>query len=333
MSERLPTIDDVCTAARRLAGLAVETPLVASPMLDAAVGARVLLKLESLQRGGAFKFRGACNRIAAVDPTAFPGGVVACSSGNHAQGVAAAARLRGLASRIVMPRDAPQAKIAGTRALGGEVVLYDREREDREAIARELASRYRADFVHPFDDPLVIAGQGTVGLEIVRQAATLGIEPDAVLVPCSGGGLVSGISLAITAAHPRCEIMTVEPDGFDDFARSLSSGTREANDRTTGSIADALMAERPGRLTFEIARSRLARGLVVTDDELAAAVGFAFRELKLVLEPGGAAALAALLSGRLEEVAGRTIVAVLSGGNIDPELLCRLLRASPRGGA
>lgn len=324
MSQRTPTIDDVRAAARQLAGLAVETPLVASPDLDRRAGGRVLLKLESLQRVGAFKFRGAYNCIAAVDRAAFPGGVVACSSGNHAQGVAAAAALLGHASRIVMPSDAPAMKVARTRAFGGEVVGYDRVREDREAIAEALARQHRAAFVHPYDDPLVIAGQGTVGLEIVRQSQAMGVTLDAVLVPCSGGGLASGIALAVKESLPACEIVTVEPEGFDDFARSLAAGRRIANAAVTGSIADALMAPQPGHITFEIASRLVTRGIAVGDRDMADAVRFSCAELKQVVEPGGAAALAAVLSGRYP-LGGRSVAVVISGGNIDPAMLCRLL--------
>lgn len=324
MTERVPTYDDVRAAARRLAGLAVETPLVASPELDARVGGRVMLKLENLQRVGAFKFRGAYNCISQVDRDAFPGGVVACSSGNHAQGVAAAATLLGHVSRIVMPSDAPAMKVARTRAFGGEVVAYDRVREDREAIAEALARRHRAAFVHPYDDPLVIAGQGTVGLEIVRQAQAMGVALDAVLVPCSGGGLVTGIALAVKESLPACEIVTVEPEGFDDFARSLAAGRRLTNAAATGSIADALMAPQPGRITFEIARRLVTRGIAVGDSDMADAVRFSCAELKQVVEPGGAAALAAVLSGRYP-LAGRAVAVVISGGNIDPAMMCRML--------
>lgn len=324
MSDVLPTYDDVLAAAGRLEGLAVETPLVSHPELDQAIGGRVLLKLECLQRVGAFKFRGAFNRIAAVDASRFPGGVVACSSGNHAQGVAAAAALLGHRSTIVMPRDAPALKIARTRAYGGHVILYDRATEDREEIARQVAREHRADFVHPFDDPLVIAGQGTVGLEIMRQAARRGLVPELVLAPCSGGGLSSGIALAIAGTGSECRVMPVEPEGFDDFTRSLAAGERLSNARATGSIADALMADRPGALTFAIAQRTMPQGLTVSDAEMASAVRFAFSTLKLVLEPGGAAALAAVLTGKVP-LAGRTVAVVLSGGNIDADQLCRLL--------
>ena len=312
MSERLPTIDDVCTAARRLAGLAVETPLVASPMLDAAVGARVLLKLESLQRGGAFKFRGACNRIAAVDPTAFPGGVVACSSGNHAQGVAAAARLRGLASRIVMPRDAPQAKIAGTRALGGEVVLYDREREDREAIARELASRYRADFVHPFDDPDVIAGQGTIGMEILRQHT----KPiHAVFCAIGGGGLIAGIGAYLKRLRPEIKIIGVETHDADAMAQSLAAGKRVRLSHV-GLFADGTAVKYVGEETFRVCREVVDEVIRVDTDAICAAIKDVFEDTRSILEPSGALAIAgAKAYAAQHKLKDKTLVAVASGAN------------------
>lgn len=313
---RLPGYADVTRAAARLAGVAVRTPLLANATLDALTGGRILLKPECLQRVGAFKLRGAYNRIADVDHRAFPGGVVACSSGNHAQGVAMAAGLLGYRAVVVMPADAPALKIERTRSLGAEVVLYDREREDRDAIARAIAAERRADFIHPFDDAGVIAGQGTVGLEIVADASTLGASVEAVLVPCSGGGLASGIALAVTHHDPRIAVHTVEPLGFDDFARSLAAGERVSNARVSGSIADALMAPSPGHIPFAIAGALLGPGLAVTDAEMRAAMRFAFAELKLVLEPGGAAALAALLAGRFD-ARGRTVAVVLSGGNVD----------------
>ena len=321
---RLPGIDDVRSARRRLAGLALTTPLITHPALDAAVGGQMLLKAESLQRVGAFKFRGAYNKIAQVDRAAFPGGVVACSSGNHAQGVASAATIAGLRSLIVMPADAPALKIARTRAFGAEVHLYDRVTEDRDAIAGRIAAERRAALVHPFDDADVIAGQGTVGLEIVEQAALLGKLPDAVIAPCSGGGLVSGVALAVKATLPVCEIWAAEPAGFDDLARSLASGKRERNTKLAGSICDALLAPSPGEITFDMLRRLLAGSVVASDDEVRSAIRFAYHELKLVLEPGGAIGLAALLSGRLP-AKGRTVACVLSGGNIDPALFSEII--------
>ena len=310
---------------QRIGTLACRTPLIEHPALNAAVGGRVLLKAENLQRVGAFKFRGAYNKIAQVDAAAFPGGVVACSSGNHAQGVAAAATLRGLKSAIVMPSDAPRLKVERTRAFGGEVIAYDRATEDRDAIARELCARRGAAYVHPFDDPDVIAGQGTVGVEMMEQAAALGLVPDLVLVGVSGGGLIGGVSLAVKEASPAAQIYSVEPAGFDDLARSLVHGERQRNDRLSGSICDALMSATPGEITFEVAKRNLAGGLAVTDEEAKAAVRFAFRELKLVVEPGGAVSLAAILARKLD-FAGKTVMAVLSGGNIDPALFAEIIQ-------
>jgi threonine dehydratase len=321
----MPTYADILAARQRIGALACRTPLVEHPALNAAVGGRVLLKAENLQRVGAFKFRGAYNKIAQVDAAAFPGGVVACSSGNHAQGVAAAATLRGLRSAIVMPSDAPRLKIERTRAFGAEVIAYDRATEDRDAIARELCASRGAAYVHPFDDLDVIAGQGTVGIEMMEQAAALGVTPDMVLVGASGGGLVGGVSLAVKEASPAAQIYSVEPAGFDDLARSLVHGERQRNDRLSGSICDALMSAMPGEITFEVARRHLAGGLSVSDEEAKAAVRFAFRELKLVVEPGGAVSLAAILARKLD-FAGKTVMAVLSGGNIDPALFAEIIQ-------
>lgn len=317
MVQASPTFDDVKAAAARLAGHAVRTPLITHPALDEMTGARVVLKPETLQRVGSFKFRGAFNRISLVDRARFPGGVVACSSGNHAQGVAHAASLLGLASAIVMPSDAPPLKIARTRAFGAEVVLYNREREDREGIAQALAHERRADFVHPFDDAAVIAGQGTAGLELCEDAAARGLVLDVVLVPCSGGGLASGIGIAFKHLMPATEIIIVEPEEFDDFARSLKSGRREQNARASGSLADALMVSTPGELTFALGQRLFDGAVTVSDEEIRQAMRFAFAELKLVVEPGGVVALAALLAGRVA-AQGRNIGVVLSGGNAEP---------------
>jgi len=325
MPERQPTFGDILAARRRLGTLACRTPLIEHPALNALVGARVLLKAENLQRVGAFKFRGAYNKVAQVDKATFPGGVVACSSGNHAQGVAAAATLMGFKSVIVMPADAPRLKIARTRAFGAEVVAYDRAKEDRDAIARELCTRRQAALVHPFDDPDVIAGQGTAGLEMMEQAEAMGATPDIVLVGASGGGLIGGVSIAVKEKSPATAIYSVEPAGFDDLARSLKGGARERNARLSGSICDALLAVTPGELTFEVAKRNLAGGLSVTDDEAKAAVRYAFEELKLVLEPGGAVSLAAILAGKLP-FGGKTVAAVLSGGNIDPTLFAEIIQ-------
>jgi threonine dehydratase len=320
----LPTSADVDAAALRLAGIALHTPLVTSPVLDALTGARVFLKAETLQRTGSFKFRGAYNKLSQIPQAARAGGVVAYSSGNHAQGVAAAARLLGMPAVIVMPSDAPRPKRERTAALGAEVVLYDRARDDREAIARALADERHAVLVPPYDDPQVIAGQGTAGREIVEDLAALGLVPDLVVVTASGGGLTAGIALAVKARAPLAHVYTAEPAGFDDHARSFRSGKRESNAALSGTICDALMARTPGRLTFAINQELVGEGFAASDEEVAAAVGFAFRELKLVVEPGGAVALAALMSGKID-IKGKIAVAVLSGGNVDPELFYRLV--------
>jgi len=309
-----PGFADIQAAAMRIAPYAVRTPLVESPALNALSGGRVFLKLETLQRTGSFKFRGACNRLAMIPPDARCNGVVAFSSGNHAQGVAAAAALFGMEAVIVMPSDAPRAKLEGTRALGGTVVEYDRQREDREAIAGRICAERGAVLVRPFDDAGVIAGQGTAGLEIAEDALRFGVTLDAVLVPCSGGGLVSGVALALKGAGLAAKVHSVEPENFDGMKRSLETGARTAAPGGKLSIADALMAPTPGAIVFELAKDLLAPGLAVSDEELERAALFAARELKLVVEPGGAAALAALLAGKLDG-RGKTVAVVLSGGN------------------
>jgi len=320
----LPTAADVDEAARRLAGVALRTPLLTSAALDALTGGRVFLKAETLQHTGSFKFRGAYNKLAAIPLERRTGGVVAFSSGNHAQGVAAAARLLGMRCVIVMPADAPRAKRERTAAFGAEIVLYDRARDDREAIAKDLAAERGAVLVPPYDDALIIAGQGTAGREIVEDLAALGLSPDVVVVTASGGGLTAGIALAIKARAPGALLYTAEPQDFDDHARSFRSGRREQNTALTGTICDALMARMPGKLTFAINQSLVGAGVVASDAEVAAAVAFAFSELKLVVEPGGAVALAAVMTGKVD-VKNKIAVAVLSGGNVDPEVFSRLV--------
>jgi threonine dehydratase len=323
-SRRLPTAADVEAAAARLAGVALRTPLIAAPVLDALTSGRVFLKAETLQRTGSFKFRGAYNKLSSLAPERRRGGVVAFSSGNHAQGVAAAAKLLEMPAVIVMPRDAPRPKRDRTAALGAEIVFYDREREDREQIAQDIATSRDAVLVPPYDDAFVIAGQGTAGREIAEDVARLGHSLDCVIVNASGGGLTAGIALAVKARAPAAGIYTAEPEGFDDHARSFRSGRRERNAARTGTICDALMSQTPGELTFEVNRTLVTDGITATEAEVARAVAFAFHELKLVVEPGGAVALAALLAGKLD-IAGKTAVVVLSGGNIDPELFARLV--------
>jgi threonine dehydratase len=308
----LPTRDDVEAAAAVLAGHAVVTPLLNSPSLDRRLGFRLLVKAECLQRTGSFKFRGAFNRLSRVSAAERRAGVVAFSSGNHAQGVAAAAEILGIRAVIVMPEDAPAIKLANTRAYGAEVVTYDRFTEDRELIAARIAESMGAVTVRPYDDRYVIAGQGTVGREIAVQAGAT--VPDAVVVPASGGGLMAGCAVALEGTG--ASLFTAEPAGFDDHARSLAAGTRLANEPGRASICDALMAPRPGEITFAINGTRLAAGLAVTDAEALAAMRFAFHEFKLVLEPGGAVALAAVLAGRVPG-SPETIAVVASGGNVD----------------
>jgi threonine dehydratase len=322
----LPTFAEILAARERLAPLASVTPLINHPALDKRTGGRILLKAETLQRVGAFKFRGAYNKIAQVDKATYTGGVVACSSGNHAQGVAAAATLRGMRSVIVMPADSPKLKISRTREFGAEVVLYDRVKEDRDAIARKICAERNAAFVHPYDDRDVIAGQGTAGLELMEQAAAMGLVPDAVLVGASGGGVATGVSIAVKEKSPKTEIYCVEPAGFDDFTRSLAAGTRQRNEKMSGSICDALMANTPGEITFALARQNLAGGLTVTDAEVREAVRYAFEELKLVVEPGGAVSLAAILTGKIP-TQGRVVAALLTGGNVDPQLFAEIIGA------
>ena len=315
---------DIDAAAKVIAPFAVRTPLLSPPVLCDRVGAKVFLKPEVLQRTGSFKFRGAFNKLSSIPESARKGGVVAFSSGNHAQGVAAAAKILNMPATIVMPADSPLLKRERTKSFGAEVVLYDRDREDREAIAREIAGKHGATLVPPYDDPKVIAGQGTVGREICEDLAALGVTPDIVVAPASGGGLIAGVATAVKARFPLTTIMSAEPDGFDDHARSLRAGKREAHDAAGRTICDALMATIPGEITFSINGKLLAQGVTATDAEVGTAVAFAFRELKLVVEPGGAVGLAALLAGRID-VRGKTIVIVLSGGNVDPELYSRLI--------
>lgn len=320
------TILDVEAAAQRISGVAVRTPLLSSPELDERVGGRVLIKPEVLQRTGSFKFRGAYNAISALDQSRREQGVVAFSSGNHAQGVACAAALLGWAATIVMPADAPAMKLNRTRAYGATVVTYDRLAESREEIAAELAARTGAVTIPPYDHPMIMAGQGTVGLEIAEQSAELGLSPEVVLVPCGGGGLTAGVATALSDRLPRASVHPVEPAVCDDTARSLLAGERLTNPADAFTICDSLRAPTPGQLTFAVNRALVGPGLAVGDDDVLAAMRWAFENLKLVVEPGGAVALAAVLFGTAVpsgplDLAGRTAVVVLSGGNADPAAL------------
>ncbi|MDX2410454.1 MAG: threonine/serine dehydratase [Woeseiaceae bacterium] len=314
---------DIEGAAERLSGIAVETPLLRSAELDQSVGGRVLLKPESFQPIGSFKIRGAYNLLSQLSAEEARHGAVAWSSGNHAQGVALAGKLLGIKTTIVMPKDAPQAKLDNTRRLGGEIVSYDRYTEDREAIARGIAAERGAAIVPSYDHPHIIAGQGTVGLEIARQSQALGLPADQVVIPCGGGGLTSGCAVALKACLENVSVYTAEPEHYDDTAKSLESGERVSVSETTPSICDALLTETPGQITFDIMHRLGVRGLVVTEEEIRNAIRFAFRHLKLVVEPGGAAALAAILAGKLD-TKDKTTAVVLSGGNIDVELFAEI---------
>jgi threonine dehydratase len=314
------TIDDIEAAQNRIEAWAIRTPLLESPALAGRLGAAAAyLKPEVLQRGGAFKFRGAMSRISKMTPEELPRGVVAFSSGNHAQGVALAAAIAGTDATIVMPTDAPRIKIDATRAAGAAIRLYDRQKEDREAIAREIASARGSIVIPAYDDADVIAGQGTIGLEIAAQAVEQGGPLDVVLGPVGGGGLIAGVSTALAARAPSTRVYGVEPAGFDSMGRSLAAGERVGNQPGAATICDSLIPPMPGVLTFAINGETLAGTLAVTDEEVKAAIRYAFETLKLVVEPGGSVGLAALLAGKLD-VAGKRVGIILSGGNVDPGL-------------
>jgi threonine dehydratase len=319
-----PDFDDITAAAARLAGHAARTPLISNPILDELTGARVLLKCESLQRTGSFKFRGAYNAVSQLDPSERARGIVAVSSGNHAQGVAEAARLFGAPATIVMPADAPAIKRQRTERSGARIVAYDRAKDDRDAIAAQIMAESGAVLVHPFNDRNVIAGQGTIGLEIAEELRDRGIDPDAVFIPCGGGGLSAGVGLALRTIYPAIAVNLAEPEGFDDYRRSLESGRIVANQATSGSVMDALLSVAPGPIGYAINRRNAAAAVTVSDAESLRAVAFAFRELKLLVEPGGAAGLAAVLSQETG-LRGRTVLVVLSGGNVDEATLQKAL--------
>jgi threonine dehydratase len=320
-------VRDIEQAAGRLSGVAVRTPLLSNRQLDAVAGGRVFVKPECLQVTGSFKIRGAYNFLSQLSPDEARRGVVAFSSGNHAQGVAAAGAMLGVKTAIVMPEDAPRAKLENTRRLGGEVITYDRYTGDREVIARRIAAERGAVVVPSYDHEFIIAGQGTVGLEIAEQCDELGMKPDQVLVNCGGGGLIAGTATALKARYANVAVHPVEPEDFDDTARSLLSGKRESVDAAARSICDALQAHSPGKMTFAINRELLGKGLVVSDAEVRAAMRFAFANLKIVVEPGGAVSLAAVLSGRIGTQDKNTVV-VISGGNVDGELFAEIQRES-----
>ena len=317
-------IDMIRAAATRLKGHVRCTPLLSSPFIDALAGRRVWIKPECLQHTGSFKFRGAWSAISALEPKIRTKGIIGFSSGNHAQGVAMAASRHGVASIIVMPADAPALKIENTKALGAEVVLYDRDTEDRDVIGSALAKERDLTLIRPFDDPNVIAGQGTAGLEIAEQVAVHGVTQADVLVCCGGGGLTSGIALALEANAPGLRVRPVEPEGFDDVTRSLRSGGIERNNATSGNICDAIITPQPGNLTFPIMHRLCGPGLVVTEDEALQAMAHAFLRLKVIAEPGGAVALAAAIC-RQDQIEGDDVIVMISGGNVDPDLFARCL--------
>jgi threonine dehydratase len=319
--------DDVRHAALVIAGVAVRTPLLEYAALNELAGRRVLLKFEGAQHTGSFKFRGAYNRLARIAGAAKTAGVVAWSSGNHAQGVAAAARLLGMPALIIMPADAPLIKRENTKALGAEIVLYDRLSESREEIAAAYAAARGAVEVPPFNDALVMAGQGTVGLEILQQAEAAGAALGQVLTCCGGGGLTAGVATIIKDAYPSIEVYSAEPAAFDDTARSLRSGQRESVPPGASSICDALLTPTPGALTFPINQALLSGGLAVSDEQVKAAMRFAFETLKLVIEPGGAVALAAVLHGLAPPTRLATAV-VVSGSNVDPALYADIITSA-----
>jgi threonine dehydratase len=320
------TLADIEAAAERLKGHAVETPLIESPALSERAGLRVLIKPETLQRVGAFKFRGAYNRLVQLDGDQRKRGVVAFSSGNHAQGVALAARLLDVPAVIVMPKDAPVVKVQATRSYGAEVRFYDRLTESREAIAQALADERGSVIVPAFDDLDIICGQGTVGLELIRQAERLGDVPGAVVTPIGGGGLMSGVATAVKALAPKTALIGVEPAGYDDTLRSLQKGEIVSLKPERRTLCDALESPAPGSHTFPILLRHVADVAVVDDREVSEAVRYAFATLKLVLEPGGAAPLAALLAGKVNTFGATTVALVLSGGNVDPDLFGRIIR-------
>ena len=322
--QELPIFSDIALAAKRIRGEAIVTPLLENAKLNALAGGRVFIKAECLQRTGSFKFRGAWNCISKLDPAANTGGVVAYSSGNHAQGVAAAAQLRGVSALIVMPEDTPEIKKANTKAYGAEVVTYDRATESREEIANQYTAKRGAVLVPPFEHPDIIAGQGTCGLEIIDELQARGVALDDMLVNCSGGGLTAGVALAFSEKSPKTKVHSVEPEGFDDYARSLRSGVREKNVSAAGSICDALLTPQPGEMTFAMNKERLAEGYAVSETEVRRAVRFAFETLKLVVEPGGSVGLAAVLSGKIN-AKDKNIAIILSGGNVDVKLFADIL--------
>jgi len=324
MSDYIPNYDDILSAADTIKGEAVRTPLMRCDVLDEATGCKVFVKPENLQRTGSFKFRGAYNAISKLSDEERAKGMLANSSGNHAQGVGEASRIFGCSATIVMPADAPIMKVERTKASGAKIVHFDRASQDREEVLARVKSETDSVVVHPYNNAMVIAGQGTIGLEIAEDINEKGLQLDRMLCCTGGGGLTAGIALSISQHFPQAKIHCVEPEGFDDYKRSLESGNIERNQATTGSICDAIISPSPGTIGFAVNQNKLHSGLVVTDEEALHAVKFAYEELKLVVEPGGAVALAAALKYS-KNWQGETIALVLSGGNIDPEMFIRAI--------
>jgi threonine dehydratase len=315
----LPEYADIVSAVERIKGHAVRTPLLRNDGLDQKMDARIFIKAENLQRTGSFKFRGACNRISRLTDDEKRCGIIAYSSGNHAQGVAAAARIFGTSATILMPQDAPAAKVEGVKFWGGRVVFFDRATESREEIAASMSAKDGSILVPPYEDAYIMAGQGTAGVEAVEQMAAHETRPDIIICPAGGGGLIAGVGLAVKHHYPEAQIWAAEPDGFDDHARSFLSGSRQTNERLTGSVCDAIITPTPGEMTWRLNAKQLSGVAVVTDDEALDAMAFAWRHLKTVVEPGGVVALAAVLSGKLD-LAGKTVCVLATGGNVDREV-------------
>ncbi len=324
---KIPTFADVCEAHDRLCGHVVRTPLLRCDALDNAVGRPVFVKAECLQTTGAFKYRGASNRIMQLTEAERSAGVVAYSSGNHANGVAAAAQEAGVPALIVMPADVPAVKSDGVKARGAKIVYYDRQTENREEIAQKIAQERGAVIVPPYDDAIVIAGQGTAGMECAEQCQEIGVTPDAIVVNAGGGGFTAGIALAWSELCPQARIYTAEPAEFNDHERSFKAGEKQRNAKLAGSVCDALLTPEPGDITFAVNKKLVSAGLCASDDEAFAAMRFAFSHLKIVLEPGGAVALATALAGRVPGEG--PLVVLATGGNVDPALFAQVISDRP----
>ena len=322
----LPNYADIVAAVKRTSGFIVKTPLLESPLLNQRVGGRVLIKAEPLQKTGSFKFRGATNAVMALSDKVDH--VVAYSSGNHAAAVAAAASLKGIKATIIMPKDAPEMKIKNTKAFGADIVLYDRYGESREAIGQKIAQDYGAALIPPYEYVPVIAGQGTMGVEIAEDLKANGISPDQLVCCTGGGGLLAGVALAMHEHFPGLPLMAAEPEEFDDFRRSLETGERQSNDPSARSICDAIITPTPGEMTFAINRDHVAKGIAVTDDEVRRAMALAWQYLKIVIEPGGAVALTSVLTGKCDGK-GKTTIVIASGGNVDPAVFRQALDMLP----